>query len=214
VTASSRAARLLLAEGAALLPILRATPAAAFGTPTVLPGWSVRDVLAHCSAALGMAATGRLHGFTPAENQRDVDARAGLPVADLLDELAASYAGAASAMDAAGGRMDGLALGEWVHGGDVRHALGVPGAWASDGLDDALVLLVARSADRSAPPTALTLTGPGPERELAFGAPDDEVSARLRTDAATLLRLCAGRGADPSAYELSGAAPEEYLLFR
>jgi len=213
MTATSRAGRLLLTESAALLPLLRATPAADLDRPTLLPGWSVRDVLAHCSAALGRAVTGRFHSFSPEDNQRDVDDRAGWPVEQLLTELAASYAGAAAAMDAAGGRMDGLALGEWVHGGDVRDALGVPGAYASEGLDDALPLLVARSVDRGAPATTLSLTGPGPERDLALGRPDDEVSARLRTDAATLVRLCAGRSPDPAAFELTGAAPHEYLLF-
>jgi len=214
MTATTRAGRLLLTEAAALLPILRATPQADFDRDTLLPGWSVRDVLAHCAAALGMAVTGSFHTFSPADNQRDVDARAGLPLDELLDELAGAYAGAAAAMDAAGGRMDGLALGEWVHGGDVRHALGRPGAYASDGVDDALALLVARSVERGAPATTLTLTGPGEgERELAFGRADDEVSARLRTDAATLVRLCAGRSPDPAAFELTGAAPQEYLLF-
>jgi hypothetical protein len=37
--------RLLLTEAAALLPILRATPAADFDRPTPCPGWSVQDVL-------------------------------------------------------------------------------------------------------------------------------------------------------------------------
>jgi uncharacterized protein (TIGR03083 family) len=45
-------ARLLLAERDALLPILRRTPADAFDRPTVCAGWTVRDVLAHCGAAL------------------------------------------------------------------------------------------------------------------------------------------------------------------
>ena len=46
------AARLLRTEANALLPILRRTPVAAFDRPTICTGWSVRDVLAHCAAAL------------------------------------------------------------------------------------------------------------------------------------------------------------------
>jgi uncharacterized protein (TIGR03083 family) len=47
-----RPARLLRAEHDALLPILRRTPTGAFDGATACPGWSVRDVLAHCGAAL------------------------------------------------------------------------------------------------------------------------------------------------------------------
>lgn len=61
----SRGARLLLTERDAILPILRRTPPSDFDRPTILPGWSVRDVLAHCAAALGMAAAGTSHGFSP-----------------------------------------------------------------------------------------------------------------------------------------------------
>jgi len=49
---SSPAARLVLVEAAALEPVLRRAPTAVFSLPTVCDGWSVRDVLAHCSAAL------------------------------------------------------------------------------------------------------------------------------------------------------------------
>jgi uncharacterized protein (TIGR03083 family) len=212
-TTTSTAGRLLRTEAAALLPILRSTPDPDFDRPTLLPGWSVRDVLAHCSAALGMAVTGRFHGFSPEENQQDVDARADWPVDRLLAELEASYEGAAAAMDAAGGRLDGLALGEWVHGGDVRQALGRAAAWRSDGLTDALTLLVAASVRAQLPPTRVTLTGPGPEREFGFGDPAVEPRARLRTDAASLIRLCAGRSPDPAAIDLTGAGPEEYRIF-
>jgi hypothetical protein len=48
-------ARLLLTERAALLPILRRTPADAFDRPTVCAGWTVRDVLARCGSALSRA---------------------------------------------------------------------------------------------------------------------------------------------------------------
>jgi hypothetical protein len=47
-----RPARLLRADYDLFLPILRRAPELEFGRPTACPGWSVRDVLAHCSAVL------------------------------------------------------------------------------------------------------------------------------------------------------------------
>jgi uncharacterized protein (TIGR03083 family) len=209
-----RAGRLLRTEAAALMPLLRAQPAEAFDTPTALPGWSVRDVLAHCSAALGHAAAGTLHDFNPESNQRDVDVRKGWPVADLLDELAAGYVGGAAAIDGAGGRLDALGLGEWVHGGDVRAALGLPWAYTSAGVADALVLLGARSRTREVPATDVVLSdSPLPEGSLRLGPPEGTATATMTTDTATLLRLCAGRSADPAAYTLTGADPAAYLMF-
>jgi uncharacterized protein (TIGR03083 family) len=215
-TPSSRAGRLLLAEAGDLVPLLRATPEADLERPTLLPGWRVRDVLAHCSAALGMTVTGRFHGFSPEENARDVAERSGWSIDQLLTELESGYAGAAVAMDAAAGRLDGLALGEWVHGGDVRDALGRPDAYVSAGLDDALVLLAERSVARRVPVTAVLLTGPGEPRQLTLGASDGapiDGQARLETDACTLIRLCAGRDPDQARYTLTGASPADHLLF-
>jgi uncharacterized protein (TIGR03083 family) len=128
-----------------LLPILRRTPVEAFDRPTVCTGWTVRDVLAHCGCALTRAAEGRLHRFTPELNQIDVDERRPWPLAQVLAELEQGYGAAAAAMTAAGGELDGLALGEWIHGGDVREALGEPAPYQSEGVEDALLLLVDRS---------------------------------------------------------------------
>src|ERR1700733_3769574 len=136
-----RPARLLRAEHAALLPILHRTPDRAFDRPTACPGWSVRDVLAHCAAALSRVATGNLHAFTPALNEVDVAERRGWPLADVLSELTAGYQEAGAAIAEAGGKLDAIALGEWLHGGDIRDALGEPRAYASDGFDDACALL-------------------------------------------------------------------------
>jgi hypothetical protein len=64
-----RPARLLRAEYDALLPILRRTTAEAFDSATACPRWSVRDVLAHCGAALsrgGNRPDARLHPPRPA----------------------------------------------------------------------------------------------------------------------------------------------------
>ena len=151
--ASVPRARLLRTEADALLPILGHTPAAAFDRPTVCTGWSVRDVLAHCAAALVRLAEGRLHQFTPEQNEADVAERRPWPLEDVLAELERGYTAAGPALTAAGGRGDGIALGEWVHGGDVREALQEPLPYESDGLEDALALLVERSQARAVPPT-------------------------------------------------------------
>lgn len=204
-----RGARLLLTERDALVPILRAATGAELDRPTVCAGWSVRDVVAHCAAALHRIATGDLHRFTPDDNERDVAPRRELPAAAVVDELATGYEVAAAAFVAAPGRYDAVALGEWIHGGDVRDALGRPDAYASAGLDDALELLVGWSLRAPAPYTQVTL----PDRRLVLGEPGTTEAATLDTDAATLLRLCAGRPADPARYRLSGATAGAYHLF-
>jgi uncharacterized protein (TIGR03083 family) len=205
------AARLLRTEANALLPILRRTPAQAFDRPTVCTGWSVRDVLAHCAAALVRLAEGRLHQFTPEQNEADVAERRPWPLEDVLAELERGYAVAGPTLTAAPARGDGIALGEWVHGGDVREALQEPLPYASDGIEDALVLLVERSRARAVPPTRVRL----PDRELLLGVAADtgRPPAELVTDAATLVRLCSGRRPDPSRFALRGADPDRYQLF-
>ena len=204
-------ARLLGTEADALLSILRRTPAAAFDRPTVCTGWSVRDVLAHCAAALVRLAEGRLHQFTPEQNEADVAERRPWPLEDVLAELARGYTAAGPALTAVSGRGDGIALGEWVHGGDVREALEEPLPYASDGIEDALVLLVERSQARAVPPTRVSL----PDRQLLLGVAADtgRPPAELVTDPATLVRLCSGRRPDPARFTLRGADPDRYQLF-
>lgn len=205
-------ARLLLTERDVLLPILRRTPVDAFDSPTVCTGWTVRDVLAHCGCALTRAAEGRLHRFTPELNEIDVDERRSWPLAQVLAELEQGYGSAAAAVTAAAGKLDGLALGEWVHGGDVREALGEPGPYESEGVEDALLLLVDRSRRRTVPPTLVRL----PDREVRLGAAEEATGtppAELDTDVPTLIRLCTGRRPDPTRFRLTGADPAQYLLF-
>jgi uncharacterized protein (TIGR03083 family) len=169
-----RPARLLRAEHDALLPILRRTPEGAFDRPTACPGWSVRDVLAHCAAAMTRVATGRLHAFTPELNELDVAQRRGLPLHAVLSELELGYLEAGTRIGDAGGALDVIALGEWLHGGDVRDALGEPMAYASEGFDDALILLVHWTRRRAVPlveariPDALWLGTASPGPPAAF----------------------------------------------
>jgi uncharacterized protein (TIGR03083 family) len=201
-------ARLLLTERDALLPILRRTPVADFDRPTVCTGWSVRDVLAHCGSAMTRLADGTMHGFTPEENEADVAERRGWPLERVLAELEAGYTAAAPIVAAAGGDLDGLALGEWVHGGDVREPLAEPRPYASEGADDALVLLVERSRRRGLPPTRVKLAN----RVLTLGG-DGPIEAELEADVETLVRLCSGRRPDPARFHLVGAGADRYVMF-
>jgi uncharacterized protein (TIGR03083 family) len=205
-----RPARLLRAEHDALLPVLRRTPEPEFGRPTACPGWSVRDVLAHCGSALSRAITGELHDFTPEQNEIDVAERRGWPLASVLSELADGYLAAGPLIGGAGGRLDGIALGAWVHGGDVRAALGEPLAYESDGFSDACVLLAERSRRREAPLVESRLPG----GILRLGAPrPGRPAATLHSGNAALIKLFAGRPVDPDDYQLAGAAPEELVIF-
>jgi uncharacterized protein (TIGR03083 family) len=205
-----RPERLLQAEHGALLPILRRTPEPDFGRPTACPAWSVRDVLAHCAAALTRVATDQLHAFTPELNDIDVAQRRDWPLPELLAELERGYLEAGPVIADAGGKLDAIALGEWVHGGDVRAALGEPLAYESEGFDDACALLTAWTSRLAVPLVEVSLR----DRALRLGAPTPgRPPATLVTGRATLIRLCTGRPAEPADYQLSGAAPDELVVF-
>lgn len=134
-------------------------------------------MLAHCGAALQRLAEGRLHTFTPELNELDVAERRPWPLASVVAELEHGYAAAAPALIAAKGKLDGVALGEWVHGGDVREGLGEPGPNESDGVEDAMVLLVERSQRQAVPATLVRLTSgrhPDPARFRLDGADPEQ----------------------------------------
>ncbi len=201
------AARLLLIERDAIRPVLAAAGAEQFDLPTVCDGWSVRDVLAHCAAALTRAASGDLHGFTPADNQADVDERADWPILDVVAELDAGYEAAAEAIDRANGRLDGIGLGEWIHGGDVREPLGAADPYASAGVQLARQLILERSVELRAPRIAIDLDG----EHLDFGI--GERVGSVFTDLETFVRLVSGRNPDPARYTSHGVPVESLLLF-
>jgi uncharacterized protein (TIGR03083 family) len=146
-----RPGRLLRAEHGALLPILHAAAEQAFALPTACPGWSVRDVVAHCAAALTRVVAGRLHAVTPELNEIDVAERRGWPLRGVLSEPERGYLAAGPVIGDAGGRLDALALGERLHGGDVRAAFGEPLAYESAGFGDACVLLAGWARRRAIP---------------------------------------------------------------
>ena len=155
-----------------------------------------------------MSASGALHAFTPEDNQRDVDVRRGWALHAVLQELYDGYEAGAAAIDRAGGALDGIGLGEWIHGGDVRDPLGAADAYTSPGVDLALELMSARSVTQGAPALDAEIDG----HTLVFG--DGEQRGRLRTDLETFIRLTSGRRPDPTRYELTNVDASALVLFR
>ncbi|HJX87633.1 MAG TPA: maleylpyruvate isomerase family mycothiol-dependent enzyme [Gemmatimonadales bacterium] len=205
---------LLRTERDALIPLLRAASEDAFALRTACPGWTVRHVISHCATALTRLIENRFEPgvFTPESNDRDIAGRAHLPISAVIDELERGMTEAGPLMAASDGAMDGLALGEWVHAGDVRDAFGVEGAYAGAGLATALDLLTVQAKKRKAPPIVARLAGSDAERP--FGATqDDSAPGRYAGDGATLIRLYAGRPLVGTRYELTGVTESEMRIF-
>ncbi|MER8039742.1 maleylpyruvate isomerase family mycothiol-dependent enzyme [Streptomyces hydrogenans] len=208
--------RLLRTERDLLMPLLRRTPEEAYELRTACPGWTARQVLAHCGAALVRIVEGRLEEgvFLPEANACDVAEREDWPLGRVLDELERGLTEAGPVI--AGhedGRLDAVALGEWVHAGDVREAFGEPGAYCGDALALALPLLSVTSRRRETPRLVGRLADHA--GEVALG---NEIEGRppavFDGDAATLIRIYAGRPLVRTRYALTGATEAELLIYR
>ncbi|MGK9464773.1 maleylpyruvate isomerase family mycothiol-dependent enzyme [Streptomyces sp. G6] len=212
-----RPGRLLAIERDALVPLMRSRTDGDFAVPVAAcPGWTVRDVLAHCSSALMRTVENRFEPgvFSPESNDRDIAERADWTNARVLDELERGMTEAGPVIGRAGGALDLLALGEWVHAGDVRVALGEPGAYAGPGLPEALALLGTLTRDRGHVPLHADLDDVDEPLKLG-GASGERPPGRFIGDAPTLVRLYAGRAVeDGNGYELAGVEAEELNLFR
>ncbi|MGW0822089.1 maleylpyruvate isomerase family mycothiol-dependent enzyme [Streptomyces sp. NPDC002845] len=206
--------RLLAVERDVLLPLLRARPEEDFAVRTACPGWTVRHVLAHCSAALTRVVERRFEEgvFSPESNDRDIAERADWPLSAVLDELERGMTEAGPAIAKAGGALDGVGLGEWVHAGDVRDAWGEPGAYAGEALPLALTLLAHLTHERGRPSLHADLDDM--DEPLFLGAPSGDTSpARYIGDAATLVRLHTGRPLTGTRYELVGVTEGELNIY-
>lgn len=215
------AAQMLLAEASAIRPVLDALEPDRFDAPTVCTGWSVRDVLGHCGAALTRVITDDLHEFSAADNEADVRQRRPWTIGKVLEELFLGYEAAAAEIDMAGGRLDGVGLGEWLHGGDVRDAVDAPHPYTSEGADLAFELLLERSAGRQVPvgQTSRRVVAGKPALDVLvdgasgrFGSAGKPVGT-LTTDLETFVRLCGGRRPNPERYDLTGAGASDLVLF-
>jgi uncharacterized protein (TIGR03083 family) len=208
--------RLLVLERDELVPLLRERAEGEFALPVAAcPGWSVRDVLAHCSAALTRVVESRYEAdvFSPAANERDIAERGDWSNARVVDELERGMTGAGPVIAASDGLLDKLALGEWVHGGDVREALGAPGAYGGRPLPEALALLAYVTRQEKRPPLHADLDDLDEPLRLGDFA-GDRPPARYIGDAPTLMRLYAGRApAAGASYELAGVTEDELDIF-
>ncbi|GGY27105.1 hypothetical protein GCM10010384_37760 [Streptomyces djakartensis] len=208
--------RLLTIERDALIPLLRGRAEEDFARPVAAcPGWTVRHVLAHCSAALMRVVEGRFEPgvFSPESNDRDIAERDGWSNAEIVDELWRGMTEAGPVIADAGGKLDGLALGEWVHAGDVREALGEPDAYGGDGLPDALALLARITRERGHVPLHADLDDQ--DEPLRLGESGGErPPGRFIGDGPTLVRLCTGRPVDGApSFELAGVEVKELNIF-
>ncbi|NUS16938.1 MAG: maleylpyruvate isomerase family mycothiol-dependent enzyme [Streptomyces sp.] len=206
---------LLTTERDGLVPLLRSRPDADFERPTDgCPGWTVRDVVAHCSSALMRIVESRYEKgvFSPEANDRDIAERAEWTNAQVVDELERGMTEAGPVIAKAGGALDLAALGEWVHGGDVRDALGEPGAYIGPGLPHALTLLARITREKGCLPLHADLDDV--DEPLTLGAVSGErTPARYIGDAATLVRLYSGRPVAGRTFELAGAEAKELNIF-
>ncbi|MCX4990162.1 MULTISPECIES: maleylpyruvate isomerase family mycothiol-dependent enzyme [unclassified Streptomyces] len=207
---------LLRTERDALIPLLRARPEGDFARPTAgCPAWTVRELLAHCSAALMRVVESRFEPgvFSPEANDRDIAERGDWPTERVIDELERGMTEAGPVIARAGGVLDAVALGEWVHAGDLREAFAEAGAYEGAGLPHALTLLVRVSRERDHVPLHADLDDLDDPLRLG-GVPGDRPPARYIGGAATLVRLYSGRPvAEATQYELVGAKEEELNLF-
>lgn len=208
--------RLLTTERDALIPLLRSRPDDDFALATLAcPGWTVRDVLAHCSAALTRVVERRFEEgvFSPEANDRDIAERADWTNARVVDELERGMTEAGAVIARAGGALDAVAFGEWVHAGDVRDVLGVPGAYGGAGLGSALTLLGLVTRQKNHRPLHADLDDL--DDPLRLGDLSGELTpARYIGDAPTLVRLYSGRPVPAgTGYELAGAEPAELNIY-
>ncbi|MFE4665378.1 maleylpyruvate isomerase family mycothiol-dependent enzyme [Streptomyces sp. NPDC056716] len=207
--------RLLTIERDALVPLLRGRADADFEIRTeACPDWTVRDVLAHCAAVLNRVVESRYEKgvFSPVANQRDIEELAGLSHQEVVDQLERGMTEAGPLIAKAGGILDGIGLGEWVHSGDVRDALGVPGAYGGAGLPSALALLARISREKGK--VALHADLDDRDEPLLLGEPDGQrPPARFIGDAPTLVRLYSGRSVRGARFELAGVAAEELNIY-
>ncbi|MGW6058335.1 maleylpyruvate isomerase family mycothiol-dependent enzyme [Streptomyces sp. NPDC055189] len=209
-----RPGRLLCTERDLLIPLLRGAEDAAYDIRTCCPGWTVRHMLAHCGSALMRVVESRFEKgvYSPESNERDIAERAGWSNSRVVDELERGMTEAGALIAKAEGRLDGVALGEWIHAGDVREAWGLSGAYSGSGTPDALALLAGRSRVVKTP--LLHADVDGRDEPLLLGAGGGVAPpARYIGDAATLIRVCAGRPLTGTRYELAGGKEADFAIF-
>jgi uncharacterized protein (TIGR03083 family) len=139
----------LLSEMEAFEALIRPLTAEEWETPSRCEGWTVGDIARHAIGSMADVVAGRLDGLgTPEVTQREVDERAGRTPTQLADECAEVTKGAAGLLpmfdDAAwaapapggydgtlGDGVEALWYDFWLHGDDIRAALGQPSVFGT-----------------------------------------------------------------------------------
>ncbi|WP_240797489.1 maleylpyruvate isomerase family mycothiol-dependent enzyme [Streptomyces sp. F001] len=186
--------RLLVVERDALIPLLRGRTDGDFATPTAAcPGWTVRDVLAHCSAALMRVVESRFEKgvFSPEANDRDIAERADWTNEQVVDELERGMTEAGPAIAKAGGALDWSRSGNGCTPWTCASARGA-GAYAGGGLSYALDLLVWITRNRGHVPLHADLDDV--DEPLRFGEVSGERTPARYIGTATLVRLLRAAG--------------------
>ncbi|MEW1691655.1 maleylpyruvate isomerase family mycothiol-dependent enzyme [Streptomyces sp. NPDC091265] len=184
---------LLRTERDALLPLLRSASERDFALRTACPGWTVRDLLAHCGSALNRVVESRFGPdvFSPECNDRDIAERAGWTDTQVVDELERGMTEAGPVIAGASRALEG--------------------AYRGAGLPHALRLLAPMSRRRT-PLLVARLDDSGDELVLG-GEQEGRAPGRYRGDGATLIRLYAGRPLVGTRYELEGVKEGELCVF-
>jgi uncharacterized protein (TIGR03083 family) len=197
----------LLQEMESFEQLIRSLDESEWATPTRCDGWTVSAVASHFIGQMGDVVAGRLDGLgSPEVTQREVDERVGRSPAELADELHGVRKTTADLLavfddDAWNAHMDSYdgTLGDgvealwfdgYVHGDDIRAAIGRPSE-RGDGL----------RASASHLSTELTKASWGPATLALEGLPEFEVSGggrRVEGDPLAFVLAATGRG-DPAA---------------
>src|SRR5688572_2814819 len=210
----------LLAEMESFEDLIRSLDDSDWSTPTRCEGWPVSAVASHFIGQMADVVAGRLEGLgSPEVTQREVDERTGRSAAELADELAGVRKTATDMLalfdDAAwntpspggyegtlGDGVEALWFDGFVHGDDIRRAIGRPSE-LGDGL----------RASASHLSTELTKLNWGPATLALDGLPEFEISGggkRVEGDPLTFILAATGRcdaaaaGVDPSVNVYAG----------
>jgi uncharacterized protein (TIGR03083 family) len=203
----------LVEELSAFSALVRSLDEQHLERPTRCAGWTVRDVAAHVAGTLADVVAGRFDGLgTPEVTQREVDERAGRSAAELADELDEVNLGAqqllavfdddaweaeapAGVAPSVGWGVESLWYDAFVHGDDIRAAIGQPSA-PSEAMRAAVSHITAVLTDQGYPATTVALDGMEPF-DISGGSAEHQITG----DPMAFVLAGTGRG-DPAALGL------------
>jgi uncharacterized protein (TIGR03083 family) len=166
----------LAEELSTLSGLVRPLNADELATSTRCEGWTVGDVTAHVVGTLADIVAGNFDGLgTPEVTQRAVDERKGRSGSELADELDAMNVASQQLLEVfddagwespapgglaatVGGGVESLWYDAFVHGDDIRNALGRPSV-TSEAVRASVSHLAAMLTDQQWPPATLAFDG-------------------------------------------------------